>query len=133
MRPSGLAWHWGTALPSRMLLVLLAVSGALAETTTEVVTYNQNITECSVPLTSISPWPMGQCGQRTTADPRVFGPETWRTLHRFAQNFPTAPDPEVSQRQQTQGRSPSHSWHAPTHAAAAAPHPALHCRHTRRA
>ena len=52
----------------------------------------QTIIECTgVPLESISNFAMGECGVRTTADPRVFGPPTWRTLHIAAQNYPTEP------------------------------------------
>lgn len=58
-------------------------------------TEEQLIIECDKKLDSISDWPMGQCGSRTTADPRVFGPEAWRTLHRFAQNYPTDPNDET--------------------------------------
>ena len=31
------------------------------------------------------------CKEVTTADPRVFGPELWRSLHRIAQNYPYKP------------------------------------------
>ena len=31
------------------------------------------------------------CKLVTTADPRVFGPELWRSLHRIAQNYPNNP------------------------------------------
>ncbi len=34
---------------------------------------------------------------RTTADPRVFGPYTWRTLHRFMQFYPVAPTAQTQQ------------------------------------
>lgn len=40
---------------------------------------------------------MGQCGVRTTADPRVFGPFTWRTLHKFAQHYPLAPSNQTQE------------------------------------
>jgi len=52
----------------------------------------QIIIECDKKLESISDWPMGQCGTRTTSDPRVFGPEAWITFHRFAQNYPERPN-----------------------------------------
>ncbi|TFJ83153.1 hypothetical protein NSK_005542 [Nannochloropsis salina CCMP1776] len=56
------------------------------------------IVECGVVLPpSISDWPMGQCGNRTTGDPRVFGPYTWRTVHRFAQFYPIDPTTEVQE------------------------------------
>ena len=32
-----------------------------------------------------------KCGKVTTADPRIFGPELWRSLHRIAQNYPEKP------------------------------------------
>ena len=32
-----------------------------------------------------------KCGYVTTGDPRVFGPELWRSLHRIAQNYPKNP------------------------------------------
>lgn len=52
----------------------------------------QTIIECTgVPLVSISTWAMGECGTRTTADPRIFGPPAWRAFHIFAQNYPAAP------------------------------------------
>jgi len=48
--------------------------------------------QCGIALPpTISPWAMGKCGVRTTADPRVFGPFTWPTLHRFAEHFPLEP------------------------------------------
>lgn len=53
---------------------------------------SQHIVECTgVPLVSISNWAMGECGVRTTADPRIFGPPAWRAFHLFAQNYPAAP------------------------------------------
>lgn len=55
------------------------------------------IVECGQTLTSISDWPMGQCGNRATSDPRIFGPEAWRTFHRFAQNYPSEPDSTTQQ------------------------------------
>lgn len=36
-------------------------------------------------------------GNRTTGDPRVFGPYTWRTVHRFAQFYPIDPTTEVQE------------------------------------
>lgn len=52
--------------------------------------------QCGVPLPpSISDWPVGTCGKRTSADPRVFGPPTWRTLHIFAEHYPVQPLPDV--------------------------------------
>lgn len=50
------------------------------------------ITECGVSVTTISDWAVGECGTRTTQDPRVFGPEAWLTFHRFAQNYPETPN-----------------------------------------
>ena len=44
-----------------------------------------------------SNWGMGQCGTRISSDPRVFGPYTWRTLHRFAEHYPVAPTPSVKE------------------------------------
>jgi len=38
-----------------------------------------------------------QPGNRTTADPRIFGPVTWRTVHRFAQHYPVSPTPDVQE------------------------------------
>lgn len=38
---------------------------------------------------------MGECGTRTTADPRIFGPPAWRAFHVFAQNYPATPAPTV--------------------------------------
>lgn len=35
------------------------------------------------------------CSYVTTADPRIFGPEMWRTLHRIAQNYPNKPSKET--------------------------------------
>lgn len=59
-------------------------------------TSSQLIVECGVTLEpSISPWGMGQCGNRTTEDPRVFGGPAWRTFHRFAEQYPQNPLPEV--------------------------------------
>ena len=56
---------------------------------------SQTIIECTgVPLVSISNWAMGECGVRTTADPRIFGPPAWRAFHLFAQNYPTDPTGE---------------------------------------
>ena len=56
----------------------------------------QTIIECtSTPLVSISDFAMGECGSRTTADPRVFGPPAWRAFHLFAQNYPTQPTATV--------------------------------------
>ena len=53
---------------------------------------SQTIIECTgVPVPTISNWAMGECGTRTTGDPRIFGPPTWRTFHIFAQNYPTEP------------------------------------------
>lgn len=50
------------------------------------------LVECGQPLPFLPPsFPIGACGVRTTADPRVWGPEAWRMLHVFAQNFPTDP------------------------------------------
>jgi hypothetical protein len=52
--------------------------------------------ECGQPLPSLPPdFPMGACGERSTADPRVWGPEAWRTLHVFAQNYPTDPSQQA--------------------------------------
>ena len=36
-----------------------------------------------------------KCGYVTTADPRVFGPELWRSLHRIAQNYPVHPSEDT--------------------------------------
>ena len=36
-----------------------------------------------------------KCGPRTTADPRVFGPELWRSLHRIAVNYPKKPSKDT--------------------------------------
>lgn len=36
-----------------------------------------------------------KCGFRPTTDPRVFGPELWRSLHRIAQNYPINPTKET--------------------------------------
>ena len=56
----------------------------------------QTIIECtSTPLVSISDFAMGECGSRTTADPRIFGPPAWRAFHLFAQNYPTQPTATV--------------------------------------
>lgn len=61
-------------------------------------TSSQLTVECGVVLEpSISNWAMGQCGNRTTADPRVFGPYTWRTLHRFMQHYPLSPSAETQE------------------------------------
>ncbi|GAB5037905.1 augmenter of liver regeneration [Nannochloropsis oceanica] len=58
----------------------------------------QLMVECGVTLQpSISDWPVGKCGNRTTGDPRVFGPYTWRTVHRFAQHYPVSPTPDVQE------------------------------------
>lgn len=35
------------------------------------------------------------CGSSSTSDPRVFGPNTWKTLHVMAQNFPDEPNQEA--------------------------------------
>ena len=35
------------------------------------------------------------CDYVTTADPRVFGPELWRSLHRIAQNYPDHPSEDT--------------------------------------
>jgi hypothetical protein len=35
------------------------------------------------------------CDYVTTADPRVFGPELWRSLHRIAQNYPQNPSEDT--------------------------------------
>ena len=36
---------------------------------------------------------VGECAHNaTTGDPRVFGPDAWRTWHRFAQNYPIHPN-----------------------------------------
>ena len=57
---------------------------------------SQTIVECTgVPLVSISNWAMGECGTRTSADPRVFGPPAWLTFHTFAQNYPASPTAAV--------------------------------------
>ena len=32
------------------------------------------------------------CGRLSQGDPRVFGPETWKTLHRFSAFYPQAPN-----------------------------------------
>jgi hypothetical protein len=57
---------------------------------------NQVIIECTnTPLVSISNFAMGECGSRTTADPRIFGPPAWRAFHLFAQNYPTQPTATV--------------------------------------
>ena len=54
--------------------------------------------ECGVTLEpSISNWAVGVCGNRTTADPRVFGPFTWRTLHRFMQLYPVNPSNQTQE------------------------------------
>merc|ERR1719183_171507 len=37
----------------------------------------------------------GFCGELVSADPRVWGPEAWVTLHRFSINYPAAPLAEV--------------------------------------
>lgn len=63
------------------LLVVAVTLSQVSATEPEVVTYD-SLTECNVTVTSISPWPVGACGQRTSADPRVFGPEAWRSFHR---------------------------------------------------
>jgi hypothetical protein len=65
--------------------------------TNKYTTEEQLIIECDQKLDSISDWPMGQCGSRTTADPRVFGPEAWITFHRFAQNYPKDPTDQTIQ------------------------------------
>ena len=54
---------------------------------------SQQIVACGVNLTgaSVSDWGVGACGTRRVDDPRVFGPETWRTLHRFAAGYPPSP------------------------------------------
>lgn len=33
----------------------------------------------------------GECGITSTADPRVFGPDAWRTFHTFARHYPHNP------------------------------------------
>ena len=35
--------------------------------------------------------PKGYCGNLPTANPRVFGPHVWRTLHTMAQHYPDEP------------------------------------------
>jgi hypothetical protein len=40
---------------------------------------------------------MGECGTRSTADPRVWGPEAWQMLHVMAQNFPSTPSVQAVQ------------------------------------
>lgn len=57
---------------------------------------SQVIIECTgTPLKSISNWAMGECGTRTSADPRIFGPPAWLTFHTFAQNYPAFPTADV--------------------------------------
>lgn len=54
------------------------------------------LVECGQPLPFLPPdFPMGACGARTTADPRIWGPEAWRMLHVFAQNYPTDPSQQA--------------------------------------
>ena len=36
-----------------------------------------------------------KCGYVSTVDPRVFGPELWRSLHRIAQNYPNNPSKDT--------------------------------------
>ena len=36
-----------------------------------------------------------QCDYVSTVDPRVFGPELWRSLHRIAQNYPDNPSEDT--------------------------------------
>jgi len=36
-----------------------------------------------------------KCDYVTTADPRVFGPELWRSLHRMAQHYPDNPSEDT--------------------------------------
>jgi hypothetical protein len=60
---------------------------------------SQLIITCGANLTgrSVSDLAVGACvRERSSSDPRVFGPDAWRTLHRFAANFPDAPTPAVS-------------------------------------
>ena len=35
------------------------------------------------------------CATRTTADPRIFGPELWRSFHRIAHNYPVIPSKDT--------------------------------------
>lgn len=52
--------------------------------------------ECGQSLPFLPPdFPMGACGERTTADPRVWGPEAWKMLHVFAQNYPMDPSQQA--------------------------------------
>ena len=42
-----------------------------------------------------SPTSSGYCGISSTGDPRVFGPNIWKTLHVMAQNFPDEPNTDT--------------------------------------
>ncbi|GAX84633.1 hypothetical protein CEUSTIGMA_g12054.t1 [Chlamydomonas eustigma] len=50
--------------------------------------------ECGVTITEradASP-KIGSCQMNTTGDPRVFGPDAWKTFHRFANSYPESPN-----------------------------------------
>lgn len=40
---------------------------------------------------------MGSCGTRVTTDPRTFGPDAWRMLHYFAENYPSQPGAQTQE------------------------------------
>ena len=43
-------------------------------------------------ISSSSPSYAAYCGPASTGDPRVFGPNIWKSLHIMAQNYPTNPN-----------------------------------------
>lgn len=64
--------------------------------------HSQKVGLPSLPLAPLSLMPMisimivGECAHNaTTGDPRVFGPDAWRTWHRFAHNYPIHPNPKT--------------------------------------
>lgn len=50
---------------------------------------------CHIYLLAIHTYKHNILSERTTADPRVFGPYTWRTLHRFMQHYPETPSSQT--------------------------------------
>ncbi|GAX84635.1 hypothetical protein CEUSTIGMA_g12056.t1 [Chlamydomonas eustigma] len=66
--------------------------------------------ECGVTITEradASP-KIGSCQMNTTGDPRVFGPDAWKTFHRFANSYPESPNKKSSLRIMRSLRG----WHA---------------------